>query len=82
MKAIAYEESGSPDILELRKVDKPSLEDGEELVRVCASSPNPWDWHFMRGFPYISWPQAGWRKPKNAVLGSDRQGSSKPSGRT
>jgi len=24
----------------------------------------------MRGMPYMSRPQAGWRKPKNKVLGS------------
>ena len=44
------------------------------LVRVRAASANPWDWHFMRGLPYIARPQAGWRKPKNSVLGSDIAG--------
>lgn len=43
-------------------------------MRVRAASPNPWDWRFMRGFPYISRPQAGWRKPKNEVLGGDVAG--------
>ena len=74
MKAIAQEEFGPPDTLELKEVDKPAVKDGEVLVRVRAASPNPWDWHFMRGMPYISRPQAGWRKPKNTVLGSDMAG--------
>jgi NADPH:quinone reductase-like Zn-dependent oxidoreductase len=60
--------------LELKEVDKPAVKDGEVLVRVRAASPNPWDWHFMRGMPFISRPQAGWRKPKNTVLGSDMAG--------
>ena len=74
MKAIAQEEFGPPDVLELRDVEKPAIKDDEVLVRVRAASPNPWDWHFMRGMPYISRPQAGWRKPKNRVLGSDMAG--------
>ena len=74
MKAIAQDEFGPPDVLELEELDKPAVQDGEVLVRVRAASPNPWDWHFMRGLPYISRPQAGWRKPKNKVLGGDIAG--------
>lgn len=74
MKAIAQEEFGSPDVLELVDVEKPAVGAGEVLVRVRAASPNPWDWHFMRGLPYIARPQAGWRRPKNKVLGSDVAG--------
>lgn len=74
MKAIAQEEFGSPDILELKELDKPSVGVGEVLVRVRAASANPWDWHFMRGMPYIARTQAGWRRPKNAVLGGDIAG--------
>ena len=81
MKAIAQEEFGPPDILELMEVDKPAVKDDEVLVRVRAASPNPWDWHFMRGMPYISRPQAGWRKPKNRVLGSDMAGEVEAVGR-
>jgi NADPH:quinone reductase-like Zn-dependent oxidoreductase len=74
MKAIAQEEFGSPDVLRLTEVEKPVVTAEEVLVHVRAASPNPWDWHFMRGLPYISRPQAGWRKPKNKVLGSDMAG--------
>lgn len=75
MKAIAYEEFGSPDVLELREVRKPDVEPDEVLVRVRAASPNPYDWHFMRGLPYIArLAGAGLRKPKNSVLGSDMAG--------
>src|SRR5437762_493488 len=75
MKAIAHEEFGSADVLELKEVRKPDVERDEVLVRVRAASPNPWDWHFMRGLPYIArLAGAGVRKPKNSVLGSDMAG--------
>src|SRR5438309_1326223 len=75
MKAITYEEFGSPDVLELREVPKPEVEHDKVLVRVRAAYPNPYDWHFMRGLPYIArLSGAGLRKPKRTVLGSDIAG--------
>jgi NADPH:quinone reductase-like Zn-dependent oxidoreductase len=74
MKAIVYHEYGSPDVLELREIDKPVVEDDEVLVRVRAASANPADWHFMRGQPYIMRPQSGLRRPRNSVLGRDISG--------
>lgn len=45
------------------------------LVRVRAASPNPYDWHFMRGMPYfMRLTVSGIRKPKKIVLGSDIAG--------
>jgi NADPH:quinone reductase-like Zn-dependent oxidoreductase len=76
MKAIVYEGFGSADVLELREVRKPDVGRNEVLVRVRAASPNPWDWHFMRGLPYIArLAGAGLRKPKNTVLGGDMAGT-------
>ena len=75
MKAITQAAFGSTDVLQLREVPKPNPSAGEVLVRVSAASPNPWDWHFMRGLPYISrLGGAGLRKPKNPILGSDVAG--------
>jgi NADPH:quinone reductase-like Zn-dependent oxidoreductase len=74
MKAIVYHEYGSPDVLELREIDKPVVKDDEVLVRVRAASANPADWHFMRGLPYVMRPQSGLGKPKNRVLGRDIAG--------
>jgi NADPH:quinone reductase-like Zn-dependent oxidoreductase len=75
MKAIAYEEYGSADVLELKDVRKPDVDDDRVLVRVRAASANPYDWHFMRGIPYIARLMAtGLRKPKHSVLGSDVAG--------
>ena len=71
MKAIVQDEYGPPDVLELREIDKPVVEDDQVLVCVHATSANPADWHFMRGVPYIMRPQSGLGKPKNSVLGRD-----------
>ena len=75
MKAIAYEEYGSADVLKLKDVRKPEVEADRVLVRVRAASANPYDWHFMRGVPYIARLMAtGLRKPKHSLLGSDVAG--------
>jgi len=75
MKAITQTAFGSADVLQLSEVPRPRPRTGEVLVRVSAASPNPWDWHFMRGLPYISrLAGAGLRKPKNSILGSDVAG--------
>ncbi len=50
MKAIAYHEYGSPDVLELQDIDKPVVKDDEVLVRVRAASPNPYDWHYRGAY--------------------------------
>src|SRR5256886_5676730 len=75
MKAIAYEKYGSADVLELKEVRKPEIEGDRVLVRILAASANPYDWHFMRGVPYIARPAAmGVRKPNHTLLGSDVAG--------
>jgi NADPH:quinone reductase-like Zn-dependent oxidoreductase len=75
MKAVVYDEYGSSDVLDLRDVDQPVVEDNEVLVRVHAASVNPYDWHFLTGLPYFMRLQAGLLKPKGAtVLGADMAG--------
>ena len=71
MKAIVYHKYGSPDVLELEDIDKPVVTDDDVLVRVRAASVNPFDWHFMRGTPYIVRLMAGVTKPKTTRLGVD-----------
>ena len=74
MKAIVYERYGSPDVLELRDIDKPTVSDDGVLVRVRAASTNPYDWHFMRGKPYFARLLFGLFKPKAHGLGADLAG--------
>jgi NADPH:quinone reductase-like Zn-dependent oxidoreductase len=74
MKAIVYERYGSPDILELRDVEKPSVTDDGVLVRIRAASTNPYDWHFMRGKPLFTRLMFGLFRPKDHRLGADLAG--------
>src|SRR5437763_12920625 len=74
MKAIVGTEYGSPDVLGLREIDAPAVEDDGVLVRVHAASVNPLDWHFMRGMPYFVRIMAGLRKPTFTRLGVDVAG--------
>lgn len=75
MKAVVYQEYGSPDVLELRDVEKPEVADDELLVRVHATSVNPVDWHTMTGSPLLVRTQAGLRRPKTQRLGTDFSGT-------
>ncbi len=76
MKAIVFREYGSPDVLEVREIDKPVARDNEVLVRIRAAGANPYDWRLMRGDPYLVRMVNGLRKPRKVtVLGSDMSGN-------
>ena len=75
MKAIYRDRFGSPDVLELRDVDRPVLEDEGALVRVHAASVNAFDWHMLTGKPYLARMSAGLRRPKSGLLGVDFAGT-------
>lgn len=75
MKAMVYDRYGSPDVLELREIEKPSPKDDEVLIKVLAASATPLDWHFLTGTPFMARIVAGGlRKPKRKVLGPDVAG--------
>jgi NADPH:quinone reductase-like Zn-dependent oxidoreductase len=74
MKAIVYHRYGSPDDLECEEVAKPTPKDDEVLIKVRAASLNPYDWHFLRGLPYLLRLQTGLGKPKDTRLGVDLAG--------
>src|SRR6516164_4862584 len=77
MKAIAPRSYGSPGHLDLTAVDTPVPAAGEVLVRVRATSVNPYDWHHMRGEPRVARLMAGTiglRAPKVRILGCDMAG--------
>ena len=54
MKAIVYHTYGSPDVLKLEEIEKPTPQDNEVLVHVHAASVNAADWHLMRGTPFLA----------------------------
>ena len=81
MKAIVYHSYGSPDVLKYGEIEKPTVGDNQVLIKVRASSVNPYDWHFMRGTPYFLRIMAGLRKPKDKRLGIDVAGQVEAVGR-
>jgi len=78
MKAIVQQGYGAPgDVLRLAEVGLPEVGDEDMLVRVRASSANPWDWHFIRGEPVLLRPAGigGVRRPKFLIPGGDLAGT-------
>src|SRR5918997_3557958 len=75
MKAIVRDTYGSPDVLQLRDVDRPGIADDEVLVGVHAAGVDRGVWHVMTGLPYpIRLAGYGLRAPNNPVIGSDVAG--------
>lgn len=73
MKAIVQDGYGLPDVLKLREVETPSIDDQGVLVRVHAASVNALDWHITRGMPYLV-RIGGRRTPKDSIRGVDLAG--------
>jgi NADPH:quinone reductase-like Zn-dependent oxidoreductase len=77
MKAFIRRSFGSPDVLELTELATPVPAADEVLVQVHATCINPYDWHHLRGEPYVARLMAGgmgWRGPKLSILGCDMAG--------
>ena len=81
MKAIVYHKYGSPDVLKLGEVQKPTPRDDEVLIKVHAASANPADWHLLRATPFFARLTVGLLKPKYKILGSDIAGRVEAVGR-
>jgi len=78
MRAAVYRRYGPPDVVEIKDVEKPVPNHNEVLIRVCASSVNPLDWHCMRGDVRL---MSGLLTPKNKILGADIAGRVEAVGR-
>ncbi len=75
MKAVICPKYGSPDVLQLREVEKPVPQEDEVLIRIHAASINARDWRFMRANPFfIRLMPGGLLQPKNRILGADVAG--------
>jgi NADPH:quinone reductase-like Zn-dependent oxidoreductase len=75
MKAIICTRYGSPDVLQLQEVAKPTPLDNEVLIKIHAASINARDRRMMRANPFFIrlTPGCFWR-PKNKILGADLAG--------
>jgi len=79
MKAIVYTEYGSPDVLHLQEMERPTPKEDEALVKVHAASINAADLEILRG----NWSArfGGPLKPVHMILGSDIAGQIEAVGR-
>jgi NADPH:quinone reductase-like Zn-dependent oxidoreductase len=88
MKAIVYTEYGSPDVLQLKEVEKPAPRDNEVLVKVHATTVTIGD-TIMRSLnlPVHGWQKVmgrmilGWNKPRRSILGMELAGEIEAIGR-
>ncbi len=74
MKAIVQNDYGSPDVLELKEVEKPVVNETDVLVSVSATALNAGDVFSMRGSPWLARFTVGFPKPKDYILGWDVAG--------
>jgi NADPH:quinone reductase-like Zn-dependent oxidoreductase len=73
MKAVVHLQYGRPNLLELRDVERPGIEDDQVLLRVQAASVNPVEWYGVTGFLPARL-GGGLRRPKSAAVGGDVAG--------
>lgn len=75
MKAIICPRYGSPDVLQLREVEKPVPQKDEVLIQIYAASLNSRDLRMLRANPlFMRLMPGGLFRPKNKILGADLAG--------
>ncbi|MFI7069272.1 NAD(P)-dependent alcohol dehydrogenase [Micromonospora sediminicola] len=74
MKAIVQDRYGPPETLTLAEVDTPTPAPDEVLVRVEAAALNAYDWHDVRGDPWLARLSMGPARPRARIRGRDVAG--------
>ena len=74
MKAVVYTKYGSPDVLQLKEVEKPAPNDDELLVRIYAAAVTAGDAIVVKGEPFVTRLATGLLKPKNTIPGKEMAG--------
>jgi NADPH:quinone reductase-like Zn-dependent oxidoreductase len=80
MRAIVYEKYGSPDVLHLTEVEKPTPTEDEVLIKIHAVSINGSDREGLIGKPLYA-RTSGLLKPGHQILGSDIAGQVESAGK-
>jgi NADPH:quinone reductase-like Zn-dependent oxidoreductase len=73
MKAIVATKYGSPDVLQLKEVEKPTPRNNEVLIRIFATAVTTAACAMRKG-PLMARPFTGLTKPKNPIPGTDLAG--------
>jgi len=74
MKAAYYTKYGSPDVLRIREVEKPTPQNKEVLIRVYAATVNRTDSAMLRAKPWFMRFFTGLLKPNKPIPGTDFAG--------
>lgn len=82
MKAIVYTKYGSPDVLQIKEVDKPTPKDNEVLIRVRATTVNRTDSATIRAIPFLARLWTGLFKPSRQTPGTEFAGVVEAAGKS
>jgi NADPH:quinone reductase-like Zn-dependent oxidoreductase len=74
MKAVIHTRYGSPEVLQLAEVTKPTPKENEVLIKIYATTVNRTDCGFRSAEYFISRFFSGLFKPKNQILGNEFAG--------
>jgi NADPH:quinone reductase-like Zn-dependent oxidoreductase len=75
MQAAVHRCYGAPDVVRIETLTRPVPSDHGVLIRVRATSVNPYDWHMMSGEPYPMRLGSGFGAPNDIALGTDFAGT-------
>jgi NADPH:quinone reductase-like Zn-dependent oxidoreductase len=81
VKAVVYTKYGPPDVLQIKKFEKPFPKENEVLIKVYATTVTATDCTFRKGESFFSRLFTGITKPKNQILGSEFAGEIESTGK-